>query len=86
MSLKTRFGNLKNVLDESSAQTEILVLDSPFVGNVQFERLLENFNAPMVEIDCTFPTGGAPGTCKRRSIAFARKPKMRCARALGIWF
>ncbi|MDP1288209.1 glutamate synthase central domain-containing protein, partial [Klebsiella pneumoniae] len=35
MSLKTRFGNLKNVLDESSAQTEILVLDSPFVGNVQ---------------------------------------------------
>jgi glutamate synthase (NADPH/NADH) large chain len=41
MSLKTRFGNLKNVLDESSAQTEILVLDSPFVGNVQFERLLK---------------------------------------------
>ena len=33
MSLKTRFGNLKNVLDESSAQTEILVLESPFVGN-----------------------------------------------------
>ena len=35
---------------------KFLVLDSPFVGNVQFERLLENFNAPMVEIDCTFPT------------------------------
>ena len=65
MSLKTRFGNLKNVLDESSAQTEILVLDSPFVGNVQFERLLENFNAPMVEIDCTFPTGGAPGDLQK---------------------
>ena len=33
MSLKTRFGNLKNVLDEDSAtQTEILVLDSPFVS------------------------------------------------------
>ncbi|WP_422075697.1 glutamate synthase large subunit [Tranquillimonas rosea] len=57
MSLKTRFGNLKNVLDESSAQTEILVLDSPFVGNAQFETLVENFNAPMVEIDCTFPVG-----------------------------
>ncbi len=61
MSLKTRFGNLKNVLDESSAQTEILVLDSPFVGNVQFQRLLENFNAPMVEIDCTFPSGAEAG-------------------------
>ncbi|HJO50037.1 MAG TPA: glutamate synthase central domain-containing protein, partial [Sulfitobacter pontiacus] len=36
MSLKTRFGNLKNVLDESSAQTEILVLDSPFLANAQF--------------------------------------------------
>jgi glutamate synthase (NADPH/NADH) large chain len=65
MSLKTRFGNLKNVLDESSAQTEILVLDSPFVGNVQFERLLENFNAPMVEIDCTFPAGGARGELQK---------------------
>ena len=61
MSLKTRFGNLKNVLDESSAQTEILVLDSPFVGNVQFQRLLENFNAPMMEIDCTFPSGEPTG-------------------------
>jgi glutamate synthase (NADPH/NADH) large chain len=61
MSLKTRFGNLKNVLDESSAQTEILVLDSPFVGNVQFQRLLENFNAPMMEIDCTFPSGEPAG-------------------------
>jgi len=58
MSLKTRFGNLKNVLDESSSQTEILVLDSPFVGNAQFERLVQNFNAPMVEIDCTFPADG----------------------------
>ena len=61
MSLKTRFGNLKNVLDESSSQTEILVLDSPFVGNVQFQRLLKNFNAPMVEIDCTFPSGAEAG-------------------------
>ncbi|SFP89358.1 glutamate synthase large subunit [Tranquillimonas alkanivorans] len=57
MSLKTRFGNLKNVLDEDSSQTEILVLDSPFVGNAQFDRLVKSFNAPMVEIDCTFPAG-----------------------------
>ncbi|WP_147126679.1 glutamate synthase large subunit [Shimia ponticola] len=61
MSLKTRFGNLKNVLDQSSSQTEILVLESPFVGNAQFEKLVENFNAPMVEIDCTFPAGGDQG-------------------------
>jgi glutamate synthase (NADPH/NADH) large chain len=59
MSLKTRFGNLKNVLDEDSSQTEILVLDSPFVGNAQFEALFEHFNAEMVTIDCTFEAGSA---------------------------
>jgi len=57
MSLKTRFGNLKNVLDEDSSQTEIIVLDSPFVGNAQFEELLREFNAEVCEIDCTFEQG-----------------------------
>ncbi len=60
MSLKTRFGNLKNVLDEDSSQTEILVLDSPFVGNAQWEALKIAFNAPCSEIDCTFDADGGP--------------------------
>ncbi|MEC3859779.1 glutamate synthase large subunit [Mesobacterium sp. TK19101] len=64
MSLKTRFGNLKNVLDESSAQTEILVVDSPFVGNAQFTELLKQFNAECVEIDCTFPVGSGDGALR----------------------
>ncbi len=59
MSLKTRFGNLKNVLDEDSSQTEILVLDSPFVGNAQFEKMVEQFKADMVSIDCTFEANGS---------------------------
>ncbi|WP_439137135.1 glutamate synthase large subunit [Roseicyclus sp.] len=58
MSLKTRFGNLKNVLDEDSSQTEIFVLDSPFVGNAQFAAMVGHFNAEHVVIDCTFPAGG----------------------------
>ncbi|QFT82952.1 Glutamate synthase [NADPH] large chain precursor [Roseovarius sp. THAF27] len=57
MSLKTRFGNLKNVLDESSAQTEIMVLESPFVGNAQWQAMLECLNADLCEIDCTFESG-----------------------------
>ncbi|MBT8415116.1 MAG: glutamate synthase large subunit [Boseongicola sp.] len=61
MSLKTRFGNLKNVLDQDSSQTEIIVLDSPFLGNAQFDRLKGAFDDAMVEIDCTFPAGGAQG-------------------------
>ncbi|MCP3970416.1 MAG: glutamate synthase large subunit [Rhodobacteraceae bacterium] len=59
MSLKTRFGNLKNVLDEDGSQTEIVVLDSPFVGNAQFEVLVDSFSADVVVIDCTFPAGGS---------------------------
>ncbi|UWQ91505.1 glutamate synthase large subunit [Rhodobacteraceae bacterium M382] len=57
MSLKTRFGNLKNVLDEDSSQTEIIVLESPFVGNSQWDKLEAAFNAPMAEIDCSFEPG-----------------------------
>ncbi|OIP82829.1 MAG: glutamate synthase subunit alpha [Rhodobacterales bacterium CG2_30_65_12] len=60
MSLKTRFGNLKNVLDEAGSHTEILVLESPFVGNAQFEALLGHFLAPMAEINCTFPADSGP--------------------------
>ena len=67
MSLKTRFGNLKNVLDEDSSQTEILVLDSPFVGNAQFDELCKHFNADLATIDCTFETGdGALGDSLER--------------------
>ena len=62
MSLKTRFGNLKNVLDESSSQTEILVLDSPFVGNAQWEELTRQFNANLIEIDCSFDPSGGSGS------------------------
>ncbi|MEM9433418.1 MAG: glutamate synthase large subunit [Pseudomonadota bacterium] len=64
MSLKTRFGNLKNVLDEDSSQTEILVLESPFVGNAQFAKICDQFNAEMVSIDCTYPVDAGPGALR----------------------
>jgi glutamate synthase (NADPH) large chain len=57
MSLKTRFGNLKNVLDESSTQTEILVLESPFIANEEFRVMAEEFGDALVKIDCTYPRG-----------------------------
>jgi glutamate synthase (NADPH) large chain len=58
MSLKTRFGNLRNVLDESNEQTEILLLDSPFVSNAKFDAMVRHFGADVVEIDCSFPRAG----------------------------
>jgi len=57
MSLKTRFGNLKNVLDESGAQTQIIVLDSPFVGNAQWNVLMGQFTSDVGYIDCSFAPG-----------------------------
>ena len=58
MSLKTRFGNLKNVLDEDSSQTEILVLESPFIANAEFEEMVRQFGDHVAFVDCTFPASG----------------------------
>ncbi|MDE3029298.1 MAG: glutamate synthase large subunit, partial [Paracoccaceae bacterium] len=60
MSLKTRFGNLKNVLDEDSSQTEILVLESPFIANAEFDVMVKQFGSSVAMIDCTFPVNGEP--------------------------
>ena len=57
MSLKTRFGNLKNVLDEDSSQTEILMLESPFIANAEFDAMVERFGDAVAFIDCTFEPG-----------------------------
>ena len=55
MSLKTRFGNLTNVLAEDSSQTEILVLESPFIANAEFDEMTRLFGDRVAFIDCTCP-------------------------------
>ncbi|KFI33443.1 glutamate synthase [Haematobacter missouriensis] len=64
MSLKTRFGNLKNVLDQDSSQTEIIVLESPFIANGEFAELLRQFGQSVGVIDCTFPRDGGTEALK----------------------
>ena len=58
MSLKTRFGNLTNVLAEDSSQTEILVLESPFIANAEFDEMVRLFGDRVALIDCTFADDG----------------------------
>ncbi len=60
MSLNTRFGNLKNVLDEGASQTENLLLDSPVLLNGQFEKLRNAFGGGLRELDCLFGKGDGP--------------------------
>ncbi|WP_018631821.1 glutamate synthase large subunit [Neomegalonema perideroedes] len=61
MSLKTRFGNLQNVLDESSSQTEIFTLESPVVTNAQYDAMRAYMGDRAREISCVFPVNGGPG-------------------------
>ncbi|RPG99966.1 MAG: glutamate synthase large subunit [Candidatus Pelagibacter sp. TMED118] len=55
MSLKTRFGNLGNILDFNNLTEEnIYVLNSPILSNSQFGKFLNYFGNNHKTFDCTF--------------------------------
>ncbi len=55
MSLKTRFGNLGNILDFTNLTEEnIYVLNSPILSNSQLDKFINFFGKNSVTIDCTF--------------------------------
>ncbi len=55
MSLKTRLGNLGNVLDQDSSQCDLLQLETPVLSNAEFEAMQHMMGTSAVTIDCTFP-------------------------------
>ncbi len=65
MSLRTRFKNLGNILAEDEAQTNVFVLESPFLTNLMYERMITFDKAGQVaKLDCTFTIpqeGDLPG-------------------------
>ena len=64
MTLRTRFGNLANILDIAGARNPVLVLDSPVLTCADWDRLKAHFGAQAAEIDCTFPASGGPETLR----------------------
>ena len=55
MSLKTRFGNLGNILDfDTLTKENIYVLNSPILSNSQFNKFINFFGKNSVTIDCSF--------------------------------
>lgn len=58
MSLKTRFGNFANVLDEGHTQAGALVIDSPVISNREWGTLISHFGDEAEVIDCTFDANG----------------------------
>ena len=54
MSLKTRFGNLGNILDfDNLTEENIYVLESPILTNSQFKKFKNIFKSKIKVIDCT---------------------------------
>jgi len=64
MSLKSRFGNFANVLDEGHTQAGALVLDSPVLSNREWQALIKHFGDAAEAIDCTFDVNGGPGALR----------------------
>ncbi|MCP1469459.1 glutamate synthase (NADPH/NADH) large chain [Sphingobium sp. OAS761] len=58
MSLKTRFSNLHNILEEGAQNSHVLVLESPAITSAEWARLKANFGSAVAEINCTFPAEG----------------------------
>jgi len=55
MSLKTRFGNLGNILDfDTLTKENIYVLNSPILSNSQLNKFINFFGKNSVIMDCTF--------------------------------
>jgi glutamate synthase (NADPH/NADH) large chain len=69
MSLKTRLGNLGNVLGEDSSQCDLLQLESPVLSNAEFGAMVRHMGKKVVIVDCTFAVeegeGGLRGAIAR---------------------
>ncbi len=54
MTLRTRLGNLGNILVEEASQCNLLLLESPVLSNAEFEAMRNHMGETACEIDCTF--------------------------------
>lgn len=55
MTIKTRLGNLGNILDEDPTQLDMLMLDSPVLSNAEFDAMRAYMGTSATSVDCTFP-------------------------------
>ncbi|GAB5348250.1 glutamate synthase large subunit [Alteriqipengyuania sp. 357] len=60
MSLRTRFANLANILEEDDQNDNVLVLESPVLTSREWARLRAGFGTHVGDVDCTFRARGEP--------------------------
>ncbi|MBV9734440.1 MAG: glutamate synthase large subunit [Acidisphaera sp.] len=65
MTLKTRLGNLGNVLDEDASQCDLLQLDSPVLSNAEFAAMRAYMDDSVAVVDCTFPAAEGEAGLRR---------------------
>ena len=65
MSLKTRLGNLGNILDEDPTQCDMLMLDSPVLSNAEFAAMRAYMGTTACVVDCTFPVAEGEAGLRR---------------------
>ncbi|MFM7780082.1 MAG: glutamate synthase central domain-containing protein, partial [Alphaproteobacteria bacterium] len=65
MTLKTRLGNLGNILDEDPTQCDMLMLDSPVLSNAEFDAMRAYMGATACVVDCTFPVAEGEAGLRR---------------------
>jgi glutamate synthase (NADPH/NADH) large chain len=54
MSLRTRLGNLGNILDEKASQCALLQLESPVLSNAEFLAMRDHMAGSACVVDCVF--------------------------------
>ncbi|HKF72122.1 MAG TPA: glutamate synthase central domain-containing protein, partial [Stellaceae bacterium] len=64
MTLKTRLGNLGNILDEDDSQCNLLQLDSPVLSNAEFAAMRDYMGDTAVEIEATFEVSEGMGALR----------------------
>jgi glutamate synthase (NADPH/NADH) large chain len=65
MTIKTRLGNLGNILDEDPSQCDMLQLESPFLSNAEFEAMRGYMGDTACTVDCTFPVADGEAGLRR---------------------
>ncbi|HTQ72542.1 MAG TPA: glutamate synthase large subunit [Acidocella sp.] len=65
MSLKTRLGNLGNVLDENEEQCDLLQLESPVLSSAEFEAMRRTMGSSACVVDATFKITNGEGGLRR---------------------
>ncbi len=66
MTLKTRLGNLGNILDEDPTQCDMLMLDSPVLSNAEFAAMRAYMGDTACVVDCTWAVEDGEGGLRRQ--------------------